>query len=124
MLTYDEFTLLGYEMNEEDFYKFLPRATSVLHSLTRRFYVYTEISEDVKWRRDAFKQALSEQVYYFHETGGTTQYSLNKPSSVSIGRTSVSTGGSGGTSGVSIYSSDAIRLLEDTGLLYRGVVTR
>lgn len=122
-LTYEEFKdFASVEVEEDAFKRLLPKATDLMHQVTRRFYQYADISDDVEWRRIAFKKAIAAQVEYFYETGATTTQGINSPSQVTIGRTTVGARQSGNDhQPKSIVSQDALMHLSMTGLLYRGV---
>lgn|SRR5690625_1107207 len=125
-LTFEEFKEIniGQKVEEEEFNKFLPLASSVLDNLTNNFYIFNELDRDIEYRANRFKQALVAQIQYFKETGAISHYGLNKtPQSFSAGRTSVSMGSrqSTKTSEISLIANEVYLYLEGTGLLYRGV---
>ncbi len=125
-LTYDEYAKFGFEPIEEtEFDKLLPKASDVVDSVTSHFYKFNNIDDDIPFRGEQFKKAVSAQVEYFHETGSTTSYGLNEPSSVQIGRTSMSSGSRGSQGAQApkndIVSSEVYMYLAPTGLLYRGI---
>lgn len=125
-LTYEEYKNFGFESIEEtEFDRLLPKASDVVDNVTSHFYRFNNIEDDVPFRREQFKKAVAAQMEYFHETGATTSYGLNEPSTVQIGRTSMSSGsrGSQGTQAPKndIVSSEVYMYLAHTGLLYRGV---
>lgn len=124
-LTYAEYQDMGFEVLEEtEFKRLLKRASAVLNSRTKSFYLSNDLETDFPWRRDAFKMALAHQIEYFHDMGATSTHGLNEPQSVQIGRTSMSTGSRGSTTQQpqnSLISKDALMYLSDTGLLYSGL---
>lgn len=122
-LTYQELKDFGIiEIEEDAFNHILPKATDVIMHVTRHFYRHADMNEDVEWRRTAFKKAIAAQVEYFYETGATTTNTINSPSQVTIGRTTVGARQSGNDhQPKSIVSQDALMHLSMTGLLYRGV---
>ena len=124
-LTYDEYTQFGFsEIEEDEFNRLLPKASDVLNAVTRDFYVFNDIDDDVEFRRERFKKAIAAQIEYFHDMGATSSHGLNEPSTVTIGRTTVSRGYRGGSqedAQANIVSDDAFMYLSGTGLLYRGV---
>lgn len=128
-LTYDEFkTLTGKEdFLENDFKKFLPKASAVLDSVTDNFYQFNDITDDrIAFRVNRFKLALCSQICYFQEVGADTFEGINKaPQSVGIGSTSISNGsryGSGGQAeSKNLEAEDLYIYLSGTCLLYRGV---
>ncbi len=125
-LTYEEYENLGFtEVEESEFDKLIRKASDVVDGVTRYFYAHNNIDDDVKFRREQFKKAVAAQVEYFHEIGATTSYGLNEPTTVQIGRTSMSSGSRGSQSAQApkndIVSSEVYMYLAPTGLLYRGV---
>lgn len=125
-LTYKEYTDLGFEeMEESEFEKLLIKASGVLDSITRYFYSYNDLESDIDFRKEQFKKALAAQIEYFHDMGATSSHGLNEPSTVQIGRTSMSKGGhnSSGQNGQQnkLVSDDVYMYLQGTGLLYRGI---
>ncbi len=128
-LTYEEYKKFGFESIEEiEFDKLIRKASDVVESVTRYFYAYNNIDDDVKFRREQFKKAIAAQVEYFHEMGATTSYGLNEPTTVQIGRTSMSSGSRGSQNAQApkndIVSSEVYMYLAHTGLLYRGIGVR
>lgn len=127
-ITFTEFKdLTGKEtFAEEDFNRFLPKASAVLDSITNFFYQVNNLENDsVKFRANQFKLALCSQIAFFEETGSDTVEGINKaPQSVNIGSTSVSNGSRSNSAGSSVQKSivadDIYIYLEGTGLLYRG----
>lgn len=125
-LTYAEYAKLGFtELEESEFDELIKKASDVVDSVTRYFYKFNNMDEDVLFRREQFKKAVAAQIEYFHEIGATTSYGMNEPSTVQIGRTSMSSGSRGSQSAQApkndIVSSDVYMYLAPTGLLYRGV---
>lgn len=123
-LTYEEYNQLGFaDMEEAEFNKLLPKASDVLDSVTRFFYRENDLESDVPIRKEQFKKAVAAQVEYFHETGATTSYGMNEPSTVTIGRTTLSEGSKSSQSAPrnDLISKDVYFYLKETGLLYRGI---
>lgn len=124
-LTYDEYIDLGFpEIGETGFNRLLPKASDVVDSVTRSFYRFNDIESDVPFRREQFKKALCAQIQYFHDMGGTSTHELSEPGTVTIGRTTVTTGGrysSQEEQKNNLVSDDVYMYLRDTGLLYRGL---
>lgn len=124
-LTYDEYIQLGFaEIEKTEFDRLLPKASDVINSVTRDFYVFNDIEDDVPFRRERFKKAVGAQIEYFHDMGATSSHGLNEPFTVTIGRTTVSRGYRGTSQDetqFSIVSPDVLMYLSGTGLLYRGV---
>lgn len=124
-LTYQEYIDLGFpEIGEAEFNKLLPKASDVIDSVTRSFYKFNDIEQDVPFRREQFKKAIAAQVQYFHDMGGTSSHELEVAETVTIGRTTVSSArgnSSNETKTNSIISHDALMYLRDAGFLYNGV---
>ncbi|MEK6452614.1 hypothetical protein [Caldifermentibacillus hisashii] len=123
-LTYEEYNQLGFaDMEEAEFNKLLPKASDVLDSVTRFFYRENDLESDVPIRKEQFKKAVAAQVEYFHETGATTSYGMNEPSTVTIGRTTLTAGSRNSQAAPqnNLVSKDVYFYLKDTGLLYKGV---
>lgn len=121
-LTYQEYIDLGFpEIGESEFYKLLPKASDVIDSVTRSFYKFNDIEQDVPFRREQFKKAVAAQIQYFHDMGGTSSHELEVAETVTIGRTTVSSArgsSSNKTKKNSIISIDALMYLRDAGFLY------
>lgn len=124
-LTYQEYIDLGFpEIEESEFYKLLPRASDAIDSVTRSFYKFNDIEQDVPFRREQFKKAIAAQIQYFHDMGGTSSHELETAETVTIGRTTVSSTRGSSTDKTkknSIISVDALMYLRDAGFLYSGV---
>jgi len=124
-LTRVEYTDMGFTVLEiTEFDGLIRRASDVIDNVTRHFYVTNSLEKDVSIRREQFKKAVAAQVEYFHETGATSSFGMNEPSSVTIGRTAMSSGGKNSTGQAmkqSTLSSDAADYLNSVGLLYRGL---
>jgi len=124
-LTYDEYIDLGFpEIGETEFNRLLPKASDVVDSVTRSFYKFNDIEQDVPFRREQFKKAVAAQIQYFHDMGGTSSHELEVAETVTIGRTTVSStrsNSSNETKKSSIISDDALMYLRDAGFLYSGV---
>lgn len=130
-LTYDEFKQSTEKkeeyFTEEEFNRWLAKASAVLDTVTGYFYQFHDLATDpMAFRAKQFKLALCSQICYFNEVGADTFEGINKsPQSVGIGSTSISNGsryGSGGqTESKSLEAEDLYIYLSGTGLLYRGV---
>lgn len=123
-LTYEEYKGFGFsEITETEFDRLIKKAGDEIDGITHDFYQFIELESDVKYRKTKFKKAVAAQVEFFHEAGTTTSYGLSEPTNVTIGRTSMGSrsGSSDDNSKKNIVSDDAIRYLEPTGLLYRGL---
>ena len=127
-LTYQEYIDLGFpEIGEAEFNKLLPKASDVVDSVTRSFYKFNDIEQDVPFRREQFKKAVAAQIQYFHDMGGTSSHELNEAQTVTIGRTTVSTSNRNSSQDEQknkLISDDVFMYLRYTGLLYRGVAMR
>lgn len=127
-ITFNEFKELTGKKDfiEEDFKRFLPKASAVLDSITNYFYQINDLATDpIKFRVNQFKLALCSQIAYFVEVGSDTVEGINKaPQSVNIGSTSISNGSRSNSASSNIQKSivadDIYIYLEGTGLLYRG----
>lgn len=131
MLTYQEFTELGFTLEEAKFKELLPLAEIHLNIKVRRYYEFNDLETDWEFRKKAYKCAIAFQILYMDKQAVTTADDVaNKPTSVSqsIGATSVSksfgsNGSSGGSNNVetSAISLEALNQLSGTGLLSRGI---
>lgn len=121
-LTYDEYQNFGFsDVTADDFPKLEQKASDVLDSITRDFYQLIDLESDFPLRRDKFKKAVAAQIEYFNDMGGTSAHELNNPLSVSIGRTSISSGARNQAKLNNIVADDVYMYLRNTGLLYRGI---
>ena len=128
-LTYQEYLNFGFsEIEESEFDRLLKKASDVVDSVTRSFYKFNDLSDDVPFRREQFKKAVAAQIEYFHDMGATSSHGINEPGHVQIGRTSISQGGRNSSgqdeSKNNLVSNDVYVYLSDTGLLYRGIGVR
>jgi len=126
-LTYEEYINLGFpEIDEQEFNRLLSKASDVVDSVTRSFYKFNDIEQDVPFRREQFKKAVAAQIEYFHEVGATTFEGINKgPQTFSAGRTTVTNASRYNPSGKNetkpLIAEEVFFYLRDTGLLYRGL---
>jgi len=125
-LTHDEYMKLGFsELDETEFDKLIKKAGDAVDSVTRFFYKFNDIDDDVPFRREQFKKAVAAQVEYFHDMGATTSHGMKEPGTVTIGRTTVSKGSRNSSSQdeqrQSVVSDDVYMYLRGTGLLYKGI---
>ncbi|XRJ96595.1 hypothetical protein ACPBEI_05535 [Latilactobacillus sakei] len=131
MLTYDEFTKLGFKLEKAKFNELLPLAEIQLNIKVRRYYEFHDLETDLEFRKKAYKRAIAFQILYMDKQGVSTADDVaNKPTSVSqsIGGTSISksfgsnssSGGSNSTE-TSAISLEALNQLSGTGLLSRGI---
>lgn len=131
MLTYQEFTELGFTLEEAKFNELLPFAEIQLNIKVRRYYEFHDLETDLEFRKKAYKRAIAFQILYMDKQGVSTADDVaNKPTSVSqsIGGTSVSKSfGSNSSSSssngaeTSAVSLEALNQLSGTGLLSRGI---
>lgn len=123
-LTYQEYVDLGFtEVDKEDFDRLLRRASGVVDGVTNHFYQFNSLEEDrSSFRRTQFKKAVAAQIEYFQELGATNSHGLNEPTTVTIGRTTITSArGAQNAPQRSLVSNDVYFLLEKTGLLYAGI---
>ncbi|MFA1820557.1 hypothetical protein ACDX78_10300 [Virgibacillus oceani] len=123
-LTYEEFKkLTTKDIDDQEFNSLLRKTSAILNNVTNYFYVRNSIESDNEWRVQQFKQALTAQIEYFHEVGGTSYESINKtPQTFSAGRTRVSnTESRAGNTSKSLVAEDVYIHLQGTGLLYASV---
>lgn len=131
MLTYDEFTKMGFKLDFIKFEELLPFAEIQLNIKVRRYYEFHDLESDLEFRKKAYKRAIAFQIIYMDKQGVSTADDVaNKPTAVSqsIGGTSVSKSfGSNSSSGgsnnaeTSAVSLEALNQLSGTGLLSRGI---
>lgn len=124
-LTYDEYKKFGYqEVTEEEFKRLVVRASDFIDIRTRNFYRFHDLETDIEFRATQFKKAIALQMEYMATIGAVSTADINNPTSWSLDGVSVSNGNSrladDGTA-ISIISEDAMEVLSETGLLYRGV---
>src|SRR5690554_550858 len=124
-LTYQEYIDFGFpEIDEQEFNRLLSKASDVVDSVTRSFYKFNYIEQDVPFRREQSKKAIAAQIQYFHDMGGTSSHELEVAETVTIGRTTVSStrrNSSNETKKNSIISDDALLYLRDAVFLYSSV---
>lgn len=131
MLNYQEFTELGFTLEEAKFKELLPLAEIHLNIKARRYYEFNDLETDWEFRKKAYKRAIAFQILYMDKQGVSTADDVaNKPTSVSqsIGGTSVSksfgsirSNGGSNVVGTSAISLEALNQLSGTGLLSRGI---
>lgn len=125
-LTYTEYKELGFvDIEQTEFDRLIKRASDVLDHVTSDFYVFNDLETDVAFRKNKFKKAVACQIEYFYEMDATNFHGLNEPSTVTIGRTTVSNSVRDSNSQTEqkndIVSNDVYMYLSKTGLLYKGV---
>ncbi len=131
MLTYDEFTKMGFKLDETKFNELVPLAEIHLNIKVRRYYEFHDLETDWEFRKKAYKRAIAFQILYMDKQDVSTADDVaNKPTSVSqsIGGTSVSKSFGSASSnsdssgnGASAISLEALNQLSGTGLLSRGI---
>ncbi|MBC1491398.1 hypothetical protein HB884_05885 [Listeria booriae] len=123
-------TYFGEEVENSDFARLEARARDKIDELTYYRVQRRGLSKYNDFIQLQVKKAVCAQIEYFIEMGGTSASAINSPlnfDTVSIGRTSVKSNGlntnssAGGRVDKNMYSPDAIKYLEITGLLYAGV---
>lgn len=124
-LTFPEYQKFGYqEVTEDDFKRLVVRASDIIDIRTRNFYRFHDLESDIEFRKNQFKKAIAVQVEYMATIGAVSTAEINNPTSWSLDGISVSNGNNkltdDGTS-ISLISQDALEILNETGLLYRGV---
>lgn len=124
-LAYDEYKKFGYqEVSDDEFKRLVVRASDFIDIRTRNFYRFHDLETDIEFRAIQFKKAIALQIEYMATIEAVSTADINNPTSWSLDGVSVSNGNSrltdDGTS-ISIVSEDAIEILSETGLLYRGV---
>lgn len=122
-LTYDEYTEFGFaEIEQDEFDRLLKRASHAIDVITRHFYQYNDINQDIPWRREQFKKAVAAQIEYFYEMDATNTHGLREPTTVTIGRTTLAEGSVNSKNAPenNLISKDVYFYLAPTGLLYTG----
>lgn len=124
-LTFDEYTNFGYKaVASDEFDCLVVRASDVVDVYSRQFYKFHDLNTDVDFRKNQFKKAIAVQLEYMATIGAVSTAEINNPTSWSLDGISVSNGNNkftdDGTS-ISLISQDALEMLSETGLLYRGV---
>ncbi len=108
-------------MSYDDFPEYLFNATQAIDNVTRYRVKVLGLDHFPVWIQEQFKQAICAQVDYYYEFGLETSLVGNTADSFTVGKVSVSSGGSKGDQ--SMICSKAISLLEFTGLMNRSVAT-
>lgn len=124
-LTFPEYQKFGYqEVTEDDFKRLVVRASDVIDIRTRNFYRFHDLESDIEFRKNQFKKGIAVQVEYMATIGAVSTAEINNPTSWSLDGISVSNGNNKLTddgASISLISQDALEILNETGLLYRGV---
>lgn len=133
-LTYEEYkNIVGTQINEDEFNGLINKAADIISSVCRFFYLTDDDlkNDKLQWRAQKFKNAIAYQVEFMHKNGYTSAADISngtiEADSLSIGRTSISGGGSGAsasskTAALLGLGENAYITLRYTGLLYRGGV--
>lgn len=124
-LTEEEYKDMGFAeiASPFSFDNLLIKASALLDTITLSYYQYRDLNSDTKYMQQRFKSALACQIEHFQTVKATSSTALNnKPTSVSMGRTSISYGskGNGDSKANKIVSEDVYLYLSGTGLLSRG----
>lgn len=124
-LTFYEYTNFGCKaVTSDEFDRLVVRAYDVVDVYSRQFYKFHDLNTDVDFRKNQFKKAIAVQLEYMATIGAVSTAEINNPTSWSLDGISVSNGNNkltdDGTS-ISLISQDALEMLSETGLLYRGV---
>ena len=121
---YNEYTTSTMPLMQEEFDRYLKGAETTIDLLTRSFYRFHLIEQDTPYRQLTIKKALSYQIDYLRENSGTSLLGTSTVQTVTIGRTTLSSGTSSNTSSTSgNYPIEVIYLLQTGGFLYSGVRT-
>lgn len=111
--------------SDEKLTKLINKAVKVFHKETKRAYTEDVHEKSPVWVKESVKDSLVALVDYYLESNSTTLYGKETtPSSLSVGKTTVSFSNS-----KNINTSQTVRVLPfefyqalgDTGLLYKGV---
>lgn len=126
-ITYAQYTeMYGTPIISEDEFKvYAAQASALIDTITQyRIPQCGGLSALPEWVQDAVRNAVGAQVLYFSELGLETVLTGQTGQSFTVGKVSVSGGGlsSGNKTGAQLMISPlAEALLEQTGLMYRGV---
>lgn len=128
-LTHEEMQELATEMpvTFEVIAKLVAEAEKLVNIYTRRFYFYNDFNNENKFIKECIKDAIREQVRYFHSTNTYTLEEINDtPQTITIGRMSISNTSRYGISGNRGNTRPVACLgfmdnLSATGRLWRGV---
>ncbi|WP_029509795.1 hypothetical protein [Leuconostoc lactis] len=124
-LSKEEYVALNLGTAPDNYDQLERRAEIELNRVTRSFYMTTDLTTDVKWRREPFKLAMAFQINHMYTSRLTTAQAVaDKPVSVSqsVGGTTINKSFAKPTTDeASVLSLDAKQALYGTGLLYSGV---
>ena len=124
-LTFEEYRELSSVLIDEGtFDKLYKIANRVLSYETNDYFDYNDFNTSSEWIKNKYKEAITLQIDHMYTTKQTTTHDVNnQPTSMQLGRTSISYGtGSQSTRSEkkSLISEDVLMTLSNTGLLYRG----
>lgn len=111
------------ELPEDMFPQFEARAELAIDAVTG-FYATKNNGIDTlpSWIQSLYKKAICSQIDYLHEQGLSVSVAGASESSFSVGKVSVTSGKNNEAKlGSTMIAPSAVGLLEQTGLLYRGV---
>lgn len=126
-ITYADYTALygTPPINEQDFPMYAQQASDLIDSMTQyRIVQCGGVSALPPWIQELVKKATASQVLYFAQIGLETVLTGQTGQSFTVGKVSVSGGSlsNGNLSGAQLMiSPQAQSLLEQTGLMFRGV---
>lgn len=128
-LTNEEMQELANELpiNFEEVSRLVAEAEKLVNIYTRRFYFYNDFQTENKFIKECIKDAIREQVRYFHSTNTSTLEEINDtPQTLTIGRMTISNSSKYSKAGNSGNSRSVACLgfmdnLSATGRLWRGV---
>lgn len=123
-ITSDDYQQLTGKEAPENFKHLEMMASAELNSVTRFYFEFNELADDLKSKQ--FKKAMAIQISFLASNEMMTVEELNnQPDSVRMGDTTVTYNRTGTGAEVrkrhSALSGDALNALRGTGLLYRGV---
>lgn len=113
-------TFKGEPVSENDFPSLLSRASEIVEEMC--MYRVTPIIFEAmpKNVQEKIKCAVCAQIEYLDANGGADMDNGVDIQSASLGKYSYTAAGQSGSTGQSVYSPRAQRILFPTGLLYRG----
>lgn len=126
-ITYADYTALygTPPINEQDFPMYAQQASDLIDSMTQyRIAQCGGISALPPWIQELVQKATAAQVLYFTQIGLETVLTGQAGQSFTVGKVSVSGGALSSTTtkpGALMVSPFALSLLEQTGLMFRGV---
>lgn len=112
---------LGEPVEETDFPRYLKRAEEVIDSVTRFFVKENGLDAFDAFTREQIKTATAAQVEYYAIKGLEVATDGELPESFTVGKVSVTSGKAGGGGRSNAVAPKVKAVLEQTGLLGRGV---